>query len=551
MIDDTFARSLGLIVVAAALFAIVARRIRLPGIVAYLVAGLVLGPATGLVSVNEGLELISETGIVLLLFLVGLELSLQKIRVVGKAVLIAGIAQVALTAGAALGLGMWLGVRSLEAVFLAVALTLSSTVVVVKLLDEKHDFAKLYGRISVGILLVQDMVVILLLTLLAGMKTGGGQMDAGTMVVGILKAFGGIAVLVAGVLLALKFLLPKVFGWASRSPETLFIWSLCWCFLVLAGAHFLHLSHESGAFLAGVALAQLPYSHDLRRRVHPLMNFFVAVFFVTLGINMEFGIGALGWEAMAALCAFVLIAKPILVTIITRLLKFTARTSILTGITLGQVSEFSFILLAMGGKADLVGPGLLSTVGLVGLITIAVSSCGIQFNEALYRAWSRLTRKQGEDEPPEERRLHGHVIVVGMNTLGRELVKRLSEHGEETLAIDTDPRKLRELPGRTLLGSAEYLSVLEEAGLAKAKLLVSALQIEDVNDLLAYRCKEFGVPSSIHGIDLSVVDNLMEMDVAYLMIPKVDGIKLQNRTLEEMGMVASPSPASSRQPTHT
>lgn len=529
-----------MIVIASALLAIVARRIRLPGIVAYLAAGLLLGPATGLVEVSEALELISDTGIVLLLFLVGLELSLEKIKVVGKAVLIAGVAQIALTVAAAWGLGLWLGIEGMEAVFFAVALTLSSTVVVVKILDEKREFSRLYGRIAVGILLVQDMFVILLLTLLAGMETGESRMDAHVMLVGVLKAFGGIAVLILGVVLALKYLLPRLFGWASRSPETVFIWSLCWCFLVLAAAHMMHLSHETGAFLAGVALAQLPHSHDLRRRVHPLMNFFVAVFFVTLGINMELGTGGIGWGAIVGICAFVLIGKSVLVGVICRLLGFNSRTAFLTGVTLGQVSEFSFILLAMGQEAGLLDPDLLSTVGVIGLITIAGSSCAIQFNGALLHVWQRFTRgRPGDAESHHEHRLHGHVIVVGMNTLGREIVKRLAAMGEITLAIDTDPKKLDGLPGRTLLGSAEYLSVLEEARLADAKLLVSALQIEDANDLLAYRCKEFGVPSSIHAVDLSVVDNLMEMDVAYLMIPKVDGIKRQNHVLEEMGFIAS------------
>ncbi len=538
MIDENFIRSLGLMVVAAALFAVGARWVRLPGIVAYLLAGLMLGPATGVVSVTESLQFISETGIVLLLFLVGLELSFAKVKGVGHAVLFAGLLQVALTFAGAFGLAAWLGLRGMEAALFAAALTLSSTVVVVKLLDERKEFSSLHGRIAVGILLVQDMAVIVLLTLLAGLPHDGSPMEMGAIALGCLRAFGGMAILLIAVLAALRWVLPPVFGWVARSPETLFIWSLAWCFLVLAGAHALHLSHETGAFMAGVALAQLPYSHDLRRRVHPLMNFFVAVFFVTLGINMKPGTGGLGGLGIVAICLFVLLGKPLIVALVTRLLRFPARASFASGVALGQVSEFSFLLLAVGASSALVSPGILSAIGLAGLITIALSSCAISSWERLFLFWRRIWRRDDEGRIEQAAvELRNHVIVIGMNTLGRELVRRLSENGEHTLAIDTDPAKLRHLPGETLVGSVEYLAVLEEAGLAQARLLVSALHIEDANDLLAFRCREAKVPCAIMGVDLSVVDNLLEMDVAYLMIPKVDGIKRQQETLEAMGLL--------------
>jgi Trk K+ transport system NAD-binding subunit len=129
------------------------------------------------------------------------------------------------------------------------------------------------------------------------------------------------------------------------------------------------------------------------------------------------------------------------------------------------------------------------------------------------------------------------VIVVGMNSLGRQIVKLLHERGETVLAVDTDPAKLEDLPGHTLLGSAEYLTVLQEAGLERAKLLVSALRIEDANDLLAYRCQSAGVASAIHVVDLSVVDNLLDLGADYLMIPKVDGVKAQMKKLRDMTLL--------------
>ncbi|HUO87362.1 MAG TPA: cation:proton antiporter, partial [Thermoanaerobaculia bacterium] len=248
-------RQLGLILVAAAAALLLARLARVPSIVAYLVAGLALGPATGLLPVSEPLELIAEVGIALLLFLVGLELSLDKIRDLGKVAVIAGLGQVAFTAAGGFALAFALGFDPLASIFIGVALTFSSTVVVVKVLDQKRELDTLYGRISVGIFLVQDLVVIVALTLLAGLGRGR-EASLGAIGLGVLLAFAGMAALLATALFASRHLLPRLFGWAASSSQTLFVWSLAWCFLFVVAAEKLQLSLEIGAFLAGISLAQ-------------------------------------------------------------------------------------------------------------------------------------------------------------------------------------------------------------------------------------------------------------------------------------------------------
>lgn len=542
MIEESLLRSLGMVVIAAALCAVIARYLWLPALAGYLAAGLLLGPATGFLVVSEPLQLISETGIVLLLFLVGLELSLDKIRDVGRIALYAGVSQVLLTAAAASGLCFGLGFGRAESLFLAMGLTLSSTVVVVKLLEEKRESGTRHGRIAVGVLLVQDLVVIALLTMLTVFRDQSSP-DLGVLAKSLAGAALGMAALMVVTWLIARHALRRPFGWASRSPDTLFIWSLCWCFLVLLGAHLLHLSHEIGAFLAGITLAQFPYNHDLRRRVHPLMNFFIAIFFVTLGVQMDLAAAAAQWKVVLLFVGFALVGKLVLMGLIGRLLRLTAATSFLTAVALAQISEFSFILASLGADAGMIDRKIFSLLGAVGLVSIAVSAAMIFYNQGLLRFADRTRilrlfgSVHGEPEEAEGEEWSGHVIVVGMNTLGRELVRRLHDAGERTLAIDTDPAKLADLPGGTLIGNAEYLSVLEAAGLHQAKLLVSALHIEEANDLLAYRCRIAQIPCSIHGIDISVVDNLLEMGVAYLMIPKIDGVKLQTRELQKMGVI--------------
>ncbi|MBI4538877.1 MAG: cation:proton antiporter [Gemmatimonadetes bacterium] len=536
-------RDLGFILVAAAVFVLLARAVRMPSIVAYILAGLGLGPVTGVLTVSASVELISEIGIALLLFVVGLELSLRRIRDVGKVALVAGLGQIAFTTAGGLALCWLLGFGFREAFFLGTALTFSSTVVVVKLLDQKKELYSLYGRIAVGIFLVQDLVVIVVLTLLAGLGRPE-EVGLGSLAREVGFAFAGMGALLVTAVAASRYALPRIFWWTAGSGETLFIWSLCWCFALVLGAQALGLSLEIGAFLAGVSLAQLPFNQDLRRRVHPLMNFFIAVFFVTLGLRMELGAALEQLWAASVLSLFVLLGKaPVFMAIISRL-GYGERTSFQASVTVAQISEFSFVLAALGASAGLMDASVLPLLGVVGIVTMAASSYMILYNERLYAVAQRwgLLRAFGAPQREDERPpllLRDHVLVVGMNSLGRMLVHRLLEHGGRVLAIDTDPRKLADLPCATLLGNVEYASVLEEANLAGARLLVSALQIEDTNTLLAYRCRELGVPASIHAFDRSVEGELSEIGVAHLIISKNAAMRRFFAELQRQGVVVS------------
>jgi Kef-type K+ transport system membrane component KefB len=535
VLDELFLRQIGLTLVAAALFAAVGRRLRMPPIVAYLLAGLLLGPLTGWGLVGPELSLMAEAGIALLLFLVGLELSLTKVRDVGRVAVVAGLGQVVFTAAGGYAVCWALGFTPMEGLFLAVALTFSSTVVVVKLLDEKGHLDRLYGRIAVGIFLVQDLVVIVALTVMAGLARGGEAfrwMD-------LVYAFGGMALLLGVTLAAARWILPRPFGWAARSPAMLFVWALSWCFLVVMGAHILELSLEIGAFLAGLALAQLPYSGDLKRRVHPLMNLFIAIFFVTLGAGMDFGGAGAQWFPAVVLALFVLIGNPLIFMLIIARLGYGERTAFFTSVTVAQISEFSFIFAASGVAAGLIGAEILSITALVGVATISLSAYMILYSETLYR-WSQrmgLLRPFraaaiDDDQPAPVR--SGHAVVVGMNALGREVAERLHAAGERVLAIDTDPVKLAGLECETLLGNVDYLATLEEAGLKQAKFAVCGLQIESTNELFAYRCRQAGVPCAVHGFDVSLIGELVANGADYVLTPKIDGALGQRQLLAEM-----------------
>lgn len=533
--------NLGFIVITAAAFAFLGKLIRMPTIVGYILAGMVLGPALHVVELDHSLELISELGIALLLFLVGLELSFERVKDLGRVALILGGVQVLLTAIGGTLVAHFMGFGPMEAIFLGGTVTFSSTVVVIKLLDQKGVMNRLYARISVALFLAQDIVVIAALTVLTGF--GGSEPLAPIeLVINFSKAFGGMAFLLILSLIAARYLLPKPFAWAARSPDTVFIWALCWCFLIVMIAHQFHLSVEIGAFLAGIAIAQLPIHEDLHRRLHPLMTFFIAVFLVTLGIKMELSSFGKIWPAALGLSAFVLLIKPIIVFSILARMRFSEYTAFQTAIATGQVSEFAFILLALGASTGLIGGDIVALGGLVGIITIALSSYLIIHSEALYTAIARtgilkVLRAKQEADKETLRHRKDHIIVVGMNALGREIVKQLTLRSERVLAIDTDPKKLEGLGGAdTLIGNVEYQSVVEEVGLREAKLVVSALQIEDTNHLLAYRCRSASVPCAIHAFDVSVVDDLLDLDTTYLMMPAADGIVQQRDLMKKEGI---------------
>ncbi|MEC7229854.1 MAG: cation:proton antiporter [Verrucomicrobiota bacterium] len=540
----TLLLNIGFIVITAAGFAFLGKLVKMPSIVAYIIAGIVLGPGLGIVHLDHSLELISELGIALLLFLVGLELSLQKIKDLGRAAIILGGLQVSMTAAGAYIISTLMGFSVMECVFLAATVTFSSTVVVIKLLDQKGATSRLFGRIAISLFLAQDIVVIIGLTILSGLGSGGDEpFEMVTLTKSLGIAFAGMVILLLVSLFASRCVLPKPFAWASRSPDTVFIWALCWCFLVVLLAHQFHLSVEIGAFLAGIAIAQLPIHEDLHRRLHPLMTFFVAVFLVTLGIQMDISVLGEVWKYALGLSVFVIIAKPLIVFIILSRLRYSEYTAFQAATASGQVSEFAFILLGLGSGAGLIEGRVVSLGGMVGILTIAISSYLILYSDPLYSAFQKLGvlkffKAKQEPDTEEQHSYAGHVIVVGMNALGREVVNQLSGRGETVLAIDTDPRKLEGLNcAETLIGSVEYESAVEEIGLSRARLVISALQIEDTNHLLAYRCRSAGVPCAIHAFDISVVEDLLDLDTAYMFMPAFDAVREQLAIFDQIERV--------------
>jgi hypothetical protein len=417
----------------------------------------------------------------------------------------------------------------------------------VKLLDQMGTLDERHGRIAVGLLLAEDVTVLVVLTTVAGIG-GTGDVDAASLAFELARAFGGMLLLLAAAGAAAA-LFPRIYARAAESPETILIWSLAWCFAMVFGSNALGLAPELGAFIAGVSLADLPHGQDLRRRVHPLMDFFIAVFFVTLGIHLQLDAALAVWPLVLVLSLFTLAIKPAITAWMVRGFGERPETSVRSGIMLAQTSEFSFVLGALVVQQGLVGDDFLSIVAAVGVITMGLSSFLILHQDRLIAWFARVgiypllcgAPDTVEDAASggRDRRSSGHVIVIGMNSLGRAIVESLVRSGERALAIDTDLLKLEGLPCDTVLGSAEYLSVLQEAGIAEAKLLVSALRIEDVNRLLAYRAATFGVPAVIHVYDQVSESEFSSLGVALVLDSRSAGIRKITEALREEGVFSA------------
>ncbi|EKE05461.1 MAG: hypothetical protein ACD_19C00284G0003, partial [uncultured bacterium] len=336
---------ISLVIVIATIVSVLMRVLKQPMLIGYILTGVIVGPAVfGVMQSPESLEVFSQFGIALLLFIVGLNLSPKVIREVGKVATITGLGQVVFTSIIGYLISSILGFDKVESFYIAVALTFSSTIIILKLLSDKGDLDSLYGKVSIGFLLVQDILATLFLVVVSASALG--------------DTFGSIAIqliwksFLLGLLLFLfiKFILPRLSVYFATSQEFLFLFSIGWGFGLASVFHALGLSIEIGALVAGVTLSLFPYHYEISSKMKPLRDFFLILFFVLLGA--ELGVDNLSGAIIPALIfsAFVLIGNPLIVMTLMGILRFNKKTGFLSGLTVAQISEFSLILVALGYK---------------------------------------------------------------------------------------------------------------------------------------------------------------------------------------------------------
>ena len=477
---------IALSILAAWLCGVLAHLTRQPLILAYLVAGFVLGPS-GLkfIESQESIHAIGELGLIFLLFMIGLEIDLKKIVRAGRVIAVSAGFQIAV--GSVIGIlfflaiGMPMGGGRWDALYLGVAAALSSTVIIVKVLYEKRELDTLPGRITLGILVLQDLFVILFLAI---------QPSLGDLRIGIgLISAARVAVLVTATLLISRFILPWLFHRIAHLPELVLVGALAWCFLVCELALALKLSREMGALVAGIALSTFPYALDVTAKVTSLRDFFVTLFFVALGMSLPIPNGSIVAMGLI-LAAFTVVSRVATTFIPLYAMKQGLRASLLPALNLAQLSEFSLVLLQLGVQAGHLSAETSSAASFAFVLLAVLSTFAMARSDTIVHAAVGALKRLGlrdldHRNPEADADPHAHGSRIMLLGFYRTASSLLAEFERQNLplegqvsVIDFNPRVFHELRGRGLkvqYGDISNTDVLRHAGLAQAEIVVSTV----------------------------------------------------------------------------
>ncbi|MDO8452744.1 MAG: cation:proton antiporter [bacterium] len=506
--------------------------LKLPLIVAYLAVG-VLAAFFGNVDLanSEAFTVFSQIGIAFVLFFIGMEMDIGEIRNLGKPILFGSLCQIIISFAAGFLIASFLGFEQTEAVILGVGLSFSSTIVVVKLLLEKKDINSLYGKLSVGILLVEDLVAIILLM--------GMSVTSSSFNLGIQNSLPFFALFFKALLLLFtalglsRFVLKRIFQAVAASTELLFLTALAWCFVFISITIILGFSVTIGAFLAGLALASSPFYYEIQGKVKPLRDFFVMTFFVYLGSQVKFNEVEGVLPLIVAFTVYALIAKPTIYLAVLGMFGFRKHTLYQTALNLSQVSEFSLIIALVALHSGLISSSVVTALALSTVVSIILSSVMISCSRKFYSKLGRLIEffvhknnvhafetKEGVEA------LAGHVVVIGAHRMGGEVIRYLRRHSIPFVALDFNPRVVKNLMNEKIpafYGDVGDPEVLEFLNLEDAALIVStAPDVEDNLILLSEkRRRKLGAYTVTRAGTINEAKQLYDQGADYVVLPEL------------------------------
>ena len=551
---------IGITIVASTILGFMARSFRQPLLLAYVLAGVIVGPSfLRLITEKEVIDTLAQFGIALLLFIVGLELDLKRLADVGRVSIGCGLGQIFITFFFGYMLAQSMGFTGHEPFYIAFGLTISSTMVVVKLLSDKNELDTLHGKIVLGTLLVQDIVTIIVLATLPTLGTFSPDVLVGSAVTGI--------GLISFAILSARFILPFFMRVAAESTELLFLFSLTWCFLFSLFTYLAFLTlivHDVpqfalnavpiGAFLAGISLASFPYNLEIVGRIRPLKDFFLTLFFASLGMQITLGVSQLDLSDVNSFTGslallinqtiqspltrdvvvfslYVLFGSTLIMLVITSLFGYGKRTAFLTAISLAQISEFSLILAVQGQALGQISDRIFSLMAGVAIVTITVSSYFITYDKELCRIFlpllgmlDRIPKgKELVDVPPKSKE---HVIVIGCHRMGLRIVETLRRMHERFVVVDYNPDVIKKLMGQRIpciYGDVDDPEILERIGLKDARYVISTIPEMESNLLLIYETKKRN-PSTFVFMTAENIQQALELYNAgadYVLLPKM------------------------------
>jgi Kef-type K+ transport system membrane component KefB len=490
---STLITSLGMSILAATVLAFLSHAVRQPLLLAYIAAGMLIGPqiGLGLVSSETDIRTIAEIGLIILLFIIGLEIDVKKLKEAGTSLLLTGIAQFVLCTALGIGFFRWLGYGlsqgTYDALYLACCCALSSTTIVVKLLYSKFALDTLAGRLTLGILVCQDIWAIIIL----GLQPNLAHPD----VVGILASFAKGGLLLAVSLLLSRYVLPALFHAVAKAPEIVLVASLGWCFAVAGMATGLGLSTEMGALIAGVAISTFPYNMDVIAKLISIRDFFLTLFFVALGMGVPNPLSHLPLLAIAGVASVFLIASRFVsISPLLYALRNGHRVSLLTAINLSQMSEFSLVIAAIGLALGHIHHETLSSIIFVFVLTSILSTYMIQYSEPLQKGLTAFLQRLGfkdidTDATAPTSTSEKDIVLLGFYRVASSFLQEILDRDEHPntiqdrrkdhiVVIDFNPevhRKLHAYGVNVMYGDISHLNTLHHAGIHDAKIVLSTI----------------------------------------------------------------------------
>lgn len=485
MFDEVF-HEVAAVLAVASIGGVVALLLRQPLIVAFIVVGILLGPAgMGWVTAADQVDLLAKLGIALLLFVVGLKLDLHIIRTMGPVALATGLGQVLFTSVVGYLIALALGLGPVAAIYVAVALTFSSTIIIVKLLSDKREVDSLHGRIAIGFLIVQDIVVVIVMI---GLTAAGQATEAGELGREMLRVVAAGVLMIAVIALSMRYFLEPLLRRVARLPELLVLFAIAWAVLWASVGDNLGFSKEVGAFLAGVSIASTPYRDHIGARLVSLRDFLLLFFFIDLGARLDMGVLGTQVVPAAVLSLFVLVGNPLIVMAIMGAMGYRKRTGFLAGLTVAQISEFSLILAALGLSLGHIDRETVGLVTLVGLVTISASTYMILYSHRLYDRLAPWLGIFERAEPVREARGgepgQGYdVVLIGLGRFGAGIAQALRQRACRILAVDFDPVLVRRHAREgyaTRYGDAEDPEFVSGIPLERVRWVVSTVRNREV-----------------------------------------------------------------------
>ncbi|OGL37035.1 hypothetical protein A3A68_01100 [Candidatus Saccharibacteria bacterium RIFCSPLOWO2_01_FULL_48_13] len=539
--DDIFV-DLSLIIAIGAVVSLLMHLARQPLMIGYILTGILVGPAVlQIIDSPESLTVFGQIGIALLLFIIGLGINPNVVKEVGRPAVITTILNIGVVGVVGWLIMSGLGLNSTAAFFVAIRLTINSTVVALKLLSDKKEQGRLYGKLTVGILLVEDIVAAVLILLVASSQNGqllalgslAGVIIKGTLVGVIMYLLGKVA-------------LPRIQRSIASDQELLFLTAIAIGLGSAALFSKIGLSLELGALAGGIMLASQPYALEVAARLRPLRDFFVIVFFISLGTELTSNQFSDLILYIIAGSAVVIILKPLIITAALGFLGYTKRTSFMTALMLTQVSEFSIILVILGSQKGFIDPQIVALLTFIALISIAVSTYLVTFSDKVYGVFEErlnlFERKKFEGEAlPSER---NDLVLFGYQRGGHEFINLFKKMKRPYVVIDYDPEVIDVVERRKinyLYGDATDMELLEEAGVSQAKLVVSTIPDYQINSLILKYLADNNPRSIsiIHADDPGEAAKMYAAGASYVILPHYIGSEKVSEFISRSGLAKS------------